>query len=137
MDKVYYDSVNLKEFAETITNYLSINNSKRINNVRKYYGLLLECIDADIKDSFLNRILKYLSSTSKQVITIIDDINNGIYDKELKKFVEILLSELLKTVNFDSFLKKINESINIPFLTVDEYCDLSHAFEKKIMNYIC
>lgn len=131
MDKVYYDSVNLKEFAETITNYLSINNSKRINNVRKYYGLLLECIDADIKDSFLNRILKYLSSTSKQVITIIDDINNGIYDKELKKFVDILLSELLKTVNFDSFLKKINESINIPFLTVDEYCDLSHAFEKK------
>ena len=103
MDKVYYDSVNLKEFAETITNYLSINNSKRINNVRKYYGLLLECIDADIKDSFLNRILKYLSSTSKQVITIIDDINNGIYDKELKKFVDILLSELLKTVNFDSF----------------------------------
>ena len=53
MDNVYYDSVNLKEFAETITNYLSINNSKKINNVRKYYSLLLECIGVDIKDSFL------------------------------------------------------------------------------------
>lgn len=133
MDNVYYDSVNLKEFAETITNYLSINNSKKINNVRKYYSLLLECIGVDIKDSFLNRILKYLSSTSKQVITIIDDINNGIYDEELKKFVDILLSELLKTENFDSFLKHINESINVPFLTVEEYSDLCRSFEEK--NY--
>lgn len=131
MDSVYYDNINLKEFPEIITNYLRASGSKKLSNVRKYYCKLLECVSDDIKDSYLNRILKYLSASTFQNITIIDDFNDGIYDKEIKEFANILFSELNKTNDFDNFIKNFNSSINIPFFSVEEYNILQKSFKKK------
>ena len=119
MEKIYYDRINIKEFSETVSDYLHNNGQKKICNVRKYYSTLLGCINEDIKESYLNRILKYLSSSIPQSIAIIDDFNDGIYDNNLMKFANILSSELQKTEDFIIFIKELDEKIVVPYLSID------------------
>ena len=137
MEKIYYDRINIKEFSETVSDYLHNNGQKKICNVRKYYSTLLGCINEDIKESYLNRILKYLSSSIPQSIAIIDDFNDGIYDNNLMKFANILSSELQKTEDFIIFIKELDEKIVVPYLSIEEYKELKEFLNNKDYdNYI-
>ena len=131
MDKIYYDCINLKKFSETISDYLHYNNQKKICNVRRYFSTLLGCINEDVKESYLNRILKYLSSSTAQSIAIIDDFNDGIYDKNLMKFANILSTELQKTEDFNIFIKKLDDMIIVPYLSIEEYNNLKECLNNK------
>ena len=67
------DKLNIKELPEEITLFLRQNNQKDCCNLRGFYSRLLEEISFDVKESYLNRILKYLSSDTASRINIIDD----------------------------------------------------------------
>ena len=131
MDKIYYDCINLKKFSETISDYLHNNGQKKICNVRRYFSTLLGCINENVKESYLNRILKYLSSSTAQSIAIIDDFNDGIYDKNLMKFANILSTELQKTEDFNIFIKKLDDIIIVPYLSIEEYNNLKECLNNK------
>ena len=62
-EMVFLDIYNIKSYPELIINYLKSNNiDSNISNLRSFYSSLLNCISTSIKDSYLNRILKNLSS---------------------------------------------------------------------------
>ena len=75
------DEINLKNMPEVITDFFRKNGEKKFNNLRNFYDNLLKYVSEDIRDSYLNRILKYLSSEKESNIGIIDDLsidfNNG------------------------------------------------------------
>jgi len=69
------DKLNIKDLPEMITTYLHEYKIKEFNNLRSYYSKLFDFIGEDVKNSYLNRVLKYLSSDTLSIINIIEDFN--------------------------------------------------------------
>ena len=109
------DNINMKKFPEMITDYLRSNSIKKYNNLRSFYSRLLECISEDVKNSYLNRILKYLSADSESTINIIEDFNDGIYDNELMSFSKDLANIINSTDECFRLYEKINRNVNFVF----------------------
>ena len=128
------DLINIKNLPEMISDYLHSKESKKFGNLRKFYSSMLDCFSEDIKESYLNRILKYLSSENPSNIYLIDYINEGIYDKELKTFVEKLVKEI--NLNEDSYTiyELINKKMNFAFFDSDtQFCTIKDYHNDK--NY--
>ena len=109
------DLINIKNLPEMICEYLRSKNEKQYSNLRKFYSKMLDYFSEDIKNSYLNRILKYLSNDTSSDIYFIDDINNGIYDKELKKFCDDLVDVINKYEDCTSIYEQLNRKINFIF----------------------
>lgn len=132
------DKINMKDFADMITKYLHDNSIKEFNNLRCFYSRLLEFINEDVKNSYLNRILKYLSADSPAIINIIDDFNDGIYDKELMEFSKYLSDIINSTKDFQKIYEKINRQINFIFYENNEdyCCAKTYHNDKKYDEFI-
>lgn len=121
------DDINLKNFPEIIIDYFRKNGEKKFNNQRSFYDTLLKTVGEDIRDSYLNRILKYLSSSSPSLINILEDFNQDVYDKELLKFSEYLTEEINKYDDYKDLYESINRKINYIFYEKDEYLDIKNS----------
>lgn len=128
------DKINIKDLPEIIVSFLRKHSSKKYNNLRFFYSKLLGDISEDIKDSNLNRILKYLSSDSPSTINIIDDFNDGIYDNELNFFCD-KLSDYIRTFNdYENLYEDLNQLIIYIFFNKDEYLVLKKLHNEKKYN---
>ena len=121
------DEINIKTLPEIIIEYLRKNGEKKFINLRSFYSILLENISEDVKDSYLNRILKYLSSTTPSLINIFEDLNQDIYDKELKLFVKKLVTTINKYDNNKDLYEQINSKINFIFYNEEEYLKIKES----------
>lgn len=149
---IIVDKINIKDLPDMICTYLRNNKIKKYNNLRSFYSILLDEISEDIKNSYLNRILKYLSSETAIKINILDDLAEGIYDKELKNFCKKLVKEINNTEDYESLYESINRCIIFIFYKdEEEYCHIKtfhnnqdyenllyslliHAFEEYKIN---
>lgn len=118
-ENIIVDNVNIKTLPEIIVNFLRGNS--KIDSVRMVYSIILEEISEDVKLSYLNRIQKYLSSSEESTILIFEDINNKIYDKELKKAINIIYKEIIKNKNY-----------SLLFLELKNKCYFIHFEEKEL-----
>lgn len=120
---VMIDKLNLKDLPEMITSYLHQYQVKEFSNLRGYYSKLFDFIGEDVKNSYLNRILKYLSSDTPSVINIIDDFNEGIYDDELMEFSKYLANIINGTEKYIDMYEKLNKNVRFIFYeNNDNYC---------------
>lgn len=83
------DFINLKQLLDFIADFSSKNVADCVlSDKKRILRLILEHVSAPGTDSavvsYLNKIQKYLSSDKPVNIQIIDDINTGVWDKELK-----------------------------------------------------
>ena len=107
-DNILIDIINIKTLPEMIINYLKNNNiDSNLNSIRNIYSLILSEISIDIKDSYLNKIQKYLSSNEACQILVFDDITDGIYDKELINACNIIVSEINKSIDNVTFYQEL------------------------------
>ena len=126
------DKINIKDLPDMITSYLHEYSIKELSNLRGYYSRLLEFINDDVKDSYLNRILKYLSSNNSSVINIIEDFNENIYDKELLEFSKYLVNIINKTENYQNFYEILNRNVNFIFFENNkDYCEVKTFHNNK------
>ena len=131
------DEINLKNFPEIIIEYFRKNGEKRFNNLRSFYDILLKSINEDVRDSYLNRILKYLSSSTPILINIIEDFKIDIYNEELLKFSEFLTEEINRFEDYESLYETINRKINYIFYEKEDYLNIKEAHNKKdYVNFI-
>ena len=116
-DNILIDSINIKTLPEMIIYYLKEKNIKsNLNSVRNIYSLILSEISIDIKESYLNKIQKYLSSNEACQILIFDDINDNIYDKELKKACDKIIKDINKSNdNIELYQQLMNKCYFIHF----------------------
>ena len=84
------DKINIKNLPEDIAYYMRSNNSQKYTNLRSFYKELLKTVNDSLVDSYLNRILKYLSSDKESNIYVLDDFANNVYDEKIKIFCEQL-----------------------------------------------
>ena len=135
-EKILLDTYNIKTYPELIINYLRSNNIKsNISNLRGFYSELLEYISLDVKNSYLNRILKYLSSKEENTILILDDIGDGIYKDELLKYFEKLNNLIKQDSNYSLFYKSLLDQSNFIFFEEEEFTNINnlHAEEKNVL----
>lgn len=114
------DLINIKNLPEMICEYLHSKEEKSYSNLRRFYSKMFDYFSEDIKNSYLNRILKYLSSETSSDIYFIDDINEGIFDKELKSFCDDLVKVINKYEDCDNLYEKLNRKVNFIFYENDE-----------------
>ena len=107
------DLINIKNLPEMICGYLHSKDKKSYGNLRKFYSKMFEYFSEDIKNSYLNRILKYLSSDTPSDIYFIDDINDGIFDKELKEFCDDLVDTINKYEDSAALYENLNRKFYI------------------------
>lgn len=125
------DLINIKNLPEMICEYLHSKDDKTYSNLRKFYSKMLDYFGEDIKNSYLNRILKYLSSNTPSDIYFIDDINEGIFDKELKEFCDDLVEVINKYDDCSNLYEQLNRKINFIFY---ENTDKDHYKNLKRLN---
>lgn len=131
------DKINIKELPEEITLFLGQNNQKYCCNLRGFYSRLLEEVGEDVKESYLNRILKYLSSDSPSRINIIDDFNENIYDENLKKFVKKLVNKINSCHNYMFLYDKLVGQVNYVFFSKEQYdCLIKFYHEKEYETFM-
>lgn len=134
MDSQLLDSINIKTYPELIVNFLKDNNiNSNFNNLRGFYNELLTSLSEDIRDSYLNRILKYLSAKEESNIYILDDIGNGIYEKELMDFFNKVHGEINKSKNSLLFYKKLCGLCSFVYFNNNESTIIKNEFDKS--NY--
>ena len=134
MDSQLLDSINIKTYPELIVNFLKDNNiNSNFNNLRGFYNELLASLSEDIRDSYLNRILKYLSAKEESNIYILDDIGNEIYEKELMDFFNRVHSEINKSKNSLLFYKKLCGLCSFVYFNNNESAIIKNEFDKS--NY--
>lgn len=134
MDSQLLDSINIKTYPELIVNFLKDNNiNSNFNNLRGFYNELLASLSEDIRDSYLNRILKYLSAKEESNIYILDDIGNGIYENELKNFFNKVHDEINKSKNSLLFYKKLCGLCSFIYFNNNESDSIKNEFDKS--NY--
>ena len=126
------DLINIKNLPETICEYLRSKDEKSYSNLRKFYSKMFEYFNEDIKNSYLNRILKYLSSETPSDIYFIDDINDGIYDKELKEFCHDLADTINKYEDSAALYENLNRKIN--FIFYENNDDDNYSKIKRLNN---
>lgn len=128
-EKDLLDEINIKTFPEIIINYLKTQNVKtNINNLRSFYSVILSSINENIKDSYLNRILKYLSSKEESTILIFDDIASGIYKNEILNAFKIICLEINKASKHTLFYKKFIDACKFIYFDSDELEDIKDNF---------
>ena len=127
------DLINIKNLPETISDYLHDNGKTKCNNLRKFYSLMLDCFGEDIKASYLNRILKYLSSDKSSEIYLLDDINDCIFDKELMLFTSELVKLINSTENYQELYEALNKKIDFIFYDTEEYRKIIKLY--SVTNY--
>ena len=60
-DNILIDYINIKNLPELIISFLKDNNiNSNLNNIRGIYSIILGNISEDVKESYLNKIQKYL-----------------------------------------------------------------------------
>ena len=125
------DEINLKNMPEVITDFFRKNGEKKLKNLRNFYDNLLKYVSEDIRDSYLNRILKYLSSSSSNLINIIEDFKLDIYDKELQDFSKYLVDEINKYDNYKDLYESLNRKVNYIFYDKDDYLNIKESHNKE------
>lgn len=132
MDERILDSINIKTYPELIINFLKENKiNSNFNNLRSFYNNLLSSINDDIRDSYLNRILKYLSSKEASNILILDDIGNDIYTKELHSFFELVSKDINKSNNKLLFYKKLIDLCSYIYFSKEEVLIIKEIYDSK------
>ena len=121
------DEINLKNMPEVIIEFFRKNGEKKFNNLRNFYDNLLKYVSEDIRDSYLNRILKYLSSSSSILINIIDDFKLDVYDKELQDFSKYLVNEINKYDGYKYLYESLNRKVNYIFYEKEEYLNIKES----------
>lgn len=134
-DNILIDNINIKTLPELIINFLKEKNiNSKLNSIRNIYSLLLNEISVDIKDSYLNKIQKYLSSNEASQILIFDDINNNIYDKELMIVCNKVVTDINKSSdNIELYQQLMNYCYFIHFKE-DELDNINNLFQKNDYN---
>ena len=134
------DLINIRNLPEMISEYLHSKDEKKYNNLRKFYSTMLDYFNEDIKNSYLNRILKYLSSDTPSDIYFIDDINEGIFDKELTNFCNDLVKVINKYDDCTTLYEKLNRKVNFIFYEnndKDNFCEIkTYNNEEKYSMFI-
>ncbi|MBR1416477.1 MAG: sel1 repeat family protein [Bacilli bacterium] len=126
------DKINIKTYPELIINYFKENNiNTNITNLRSFYYKLLDSINVDIRDSYLNRILKYLSSKEESTILILEDIKDNIYKKELVVFFEELNNIILNNSTNSFFYKNLLENCSFIFFEDEELNIINNLYSNK------
>lgn len=125
------DKINIKTLPELISGYMHENLIKKYYNLRSFYSILLSTINEDIKNSYLNRILKYLSSDKESNIGIIDDFNENVYDDALALFSKNLCDEINKTNDSEILYEKLNRNVNRMYFDYKEYVDIKDSHNNK------
>ena len=147
---VIIDRINIKEFPEIICQYMRDNGIKKYNNLRSFYNGLYDSINEDVKNSYLNRTLKYMSSDMPSLINIIEDFNEGVYDEELMTFAKDICKYIKKGETPDKLYETLLKEVKLTFfdkdynMVVNAYNDgfydsfifylLKHAFLKYHIN---
>ena len=121
------DEINLKNMPEVIIEFFRKNGEKKFNNLRNFYDNLLKYVSEDIRDSYLNRILKYLSSSSSILINIIEDFKLDVYDKELQDFSKYLVNEINKYDGYKYLYESLNRKVNYIFYEKEEYLNIKES----------
>lgn len=121
------DKINIKNLPEEIALYMQENNSQKYINLRSFYKELLKYINEDLVDSYLNRILKYLSSDKESSIYILDDFASDIYDEKLEGFCKQLCDEINKYKNNTQLYEKLNQSLNRMFFDYEDFVKVKNA----------
>ncbi len=129
------DKINIKNLPEEIALYMQENNSQKYTNLRSFYKELLKYINEDLVDSYLNRILKYLSSDKESSIYILDDFASDIYDDKLKGFCDQLCAEINKYKNSTHLYEKINQSLNRMFFDYEDFVRVKNAHNECDYSY--
>lgn len=127
-DLIIIDNINIKTLVETISLHLKNNNIKKYSNLRLLYSAMLSEIGEDIKDSYLNRILKYMSSDKSSIINLIEDFNDGVYETELKKFISKLVSTINQTENNKDLYYKLNDYVDFPFYNEKDFIAIKDVY---------
>ena len=125
------DKINIKNLPEEIANFLQNNNSQKFSNLRSFYKELLKTVNDDLVDSYLNRILKYLSSDKESNIYILDDFADSIYDDELKSFCEKLCNEIEKYSDSNQLYESLNKTLNRMFFDFKDFCNVKEAHNEN------
>ena len=134
-DNILIDNINIKTLPELIINFLKDKNiSSSFNSIRNIYSLILSEISIDIKDSYLNKIQKYLSSSEACTILIFDDISDNIYDKELENACKKIVETINKANDYSElYISLMNKCYFIHFED-NELDIINNSFEKKNYN---
>lgn len=127
------DEINLKNMPEIIIEFFRNNGEKKFNNLRSFYDNLLKFVSEDIRDSYLNRILKYLSSSSPILINIIEDFKLDVYDKELQDFSNYLVEEINKYEGYEDLYESLNRKVNYIFYEKDDFLNIKESH--NVENY--
>lgn len=131
------DLINIRNLPEMISDYLHSKEEKKYSNLRKFYSTLFDYFSEDIRNSYLNRILKYLSSDTPSDIYFIDDINDGVFDNELKKFCDDLVDIINKYDDCTSLYEQLNRKVNFIFYennNEDNFCKIKTYHNDKKYN---
>ena len=134
-NNILIDSINIKTLPELIISYLkkySINT--KLNSVRNFYDLILSNISIDIRDSYLNKIQKYLSASESSQILIFDDINNRIYDTQLKDACKSIVNEIEKIDNSIELYSSLLSLCYFIHFSDEELNSINTAFNNKQFN---
>lgn len=131
-EKIFLDTFNIKTYPELIINYLKlIDNKTKINNLRSFYFSLLESISTDVRESYLNRILKYLSSKEESTILILDDIKDKIYEKNIILFFKKLHNLISADTSHKIFYANLIEQCNFIFFEEDELNNIKQLYNEE------
>lgn len=121
------DKINIKNLPEDIAYYMRSNNSQKYTNLRSFYKELLKTVNDSLVDSYLNRILKYLSSDKESNIYVLDDFANNVYDEKIKIFCEQLCKEINKYKNSKQLYEKLNQNLNRMFFDYDDFVNVKNS----------
>ena len=148
-NNILIDNINIKTLPELIITHLKkYNINTKLNSIRNFYDLILSNISIDVRDSYLNKIQKYLSFSESCQILIFDDINNRIYDNQLKNSCKKIVEDIEKTDNsielYNNLLNKCYfihfsedelDNINKSFNNSDYITFIFYLFKHAIFNY--
>ena len=130
------DFINLKQLLDYIADFSSKNlPNSELNDKKKIIKLILEYVSVPGTDSavtsYLNKIQKYLSSDKPMSIQIIDDINDGAWDNELRLATDDIYRQT--TVSNESFklYHSLYERCSSFHFTEVEFSSIRYAFTNK------
>lgn len=136
-NEIIIDKINIKDLPEMLSLYFREKGIKKYNNLRAFYTRLLEEISEEIKNSYLNRILKYMSSSDAITINIFDDFCEGIYDDELKIFCKKLTENINMFHDYSELYEALNRQIIFLFYEEQKFYEIKKLNnEKKYDEFI-
>ena len=134
-NNILIDNINIKTLPELIIAYLKkYNINSNLNSVRNFYNLILSDISVDIRDSYLNKIQKYLSYNEACQILIFDDINDRIYDNQLKDSCKKIIEEIEKADHSTELYNSLLSKCYFIHFDDDELNNINNAFNNKDYN---